>query len=504
MPSSTLRSGRPPGDPEAGFLRRWDATLRSRIRFVLWHPLVDALIMVLIVASVTLMVVEVTLVEDPFLIDQIEGLSRLITCLFALELALRLFVMRSFRRFFAGYWLDCVAVLPLFRPLRILRVLRLLRLFRAGLMVHRWVSRFESTFSRGWREYFVVGVVAFTMILTGAMSIYIIEGGQNPGVGSFRQSLWWATFTMMAGEPIGGNPQTPEGRLVLLVMMLGGMTVFALLTGTISALMVERLRFSLEAREMQIEELENHIIVCGWNRGGSRLITELATAAKYRSRAIVVIADFPEGENPDIDFQTVDRERVFLLRKDYTRIQILEEAGITRASLAILLADKLGSRSDQDRDARTVLAALSIERLCPGIFTCVELLHQENAPPLRLAGVEEVVIASELSSTIMAHASLNDGLVALFDEILTGTYGNAFYKTDIPEGWVDRSFDELFLHLREDFNAILLSAERRSQAPRKRRGETAAVWDQFVNPDTDFRFQQGDRVVYLARTSVEL
>jgi voltage-gated potassium channel len=449
------------------------------------------------------MVVEASFTKSPLLLLKLERISNLITTVFAVELLLRLFVIRSLRRFFGGYWLDCLAVAPLLRPLRILRVLRLLRLFRVGILLHRWVSRFESTFSRGYREYFVVGMVAATMILTGAMSIYFLEGGSNAGVGNFRKAMWWATYTMMAGEPIGSQPQTVEGRIVLLVMMLGGMTVFAMLTGTISAVMVERLRFSLEARDMQIEELENHIIVCGWNRGGSRLITELGTAEKYKDQAIVVIADFPEGQDPDIDFRKITRERVFVYRRDYTRIQSLQDAGIERASLAILLADKLGSRNDQDRDARTVLAALSIERLCPGIFTCVELLHQENAPPLRLAGVEEVVIASELSSTIMAHASLNNGLVALFDEILTGTYGNAFYKSELPTEFVGKSFDDLLLVLREKYAAILLSAERKDETLREPSKDPQLPWEQFVNPDKSFRFQAGDRVVYLSRHPVQ-
>lgn len=453
------------------------------------------MIVLLILASVGLMVVETALDAESVLAAHVETVEVAITSLFALELAGRLYVMGSLRRFLASYWVDCLAVAPLLRPLRILRVLRLLRLFRAGFMVNRWLSRLESTFARGYREYLVVTIVAATMILTGSMSIYILEGGRNPGIGSFAQSVWWATFTMMAGEPVGAEPQTAQGRVVLLIMMLGGMTVFALLTGTISALMVERLRGSLEARDMQIEELEDHIIVCGWNRGGPRLVAELGQSVEYADRAVVLIADLPRDEDPEIDFRHIGRDRVFVVRADYTRIQVLKDCGIHRAGLAILLADKLGQRSDQDRDARTVLAALSIEKLNPSIFTCAELLHQENAHPLKLAGVEEIVIASELSSTIMAHASLNDGLVGLIDEILTSSYGNAFHKSDLPEDWTGFSFEDVMLRLRTDHHALLVAAERRH--------ESGTGWVQHVNP-LDFQFRAGDRLVFLSRESLHL
>lgn len=442
------------------------------------------------------MVAEATLAPPPPWSHAMELAAILITAVFAIELGLRWIALGDTRRFLGAYWIDCLAVAPLMRPLRILRVLRLVRLFRAGVMVSRWAARVEGTFARGYREYLVVAMVAATLVLTGSMSILVLEGQSNGDVSTFSQAMWWATYTMMAGEPIGAEPETTAGRLVLLVMMLGGMTVFALLTGTVSAVMVDRLKNSLEANDMQLEELEDHIIVCGWNRGGARLIAELGHAAKYAHRAVVVVADFPEGEAPDIDFQRIGRERVFLVRGDYTRIHVLEDARIRHAGLAILLADKLGSRSDQDRDARTVLAALSIEKLNPDIFTCVELLHHENAHPLKLAGVEEIVVASEMSSTIMAHASLNDGLVGLLEEILTSSYGNTFYKEPVPDSWSGWTFSRALQALREEHGAILIAAERR--AP------DGKGWVQRVNPGDEEPLALGDRVVYLAEGPIGL
>lgn len=472
------------------------SSLRARLRKLCWHPVFEAFILLLIVASVTLMVAEATLAPGGSSESALEQAATFITAIFAVELGLRWYALGDTRRFLRGYWLDCLAVAPLLRPLRILRVLRLVRLFRAGLMVSRWAARLEGAFARGYREYLVVAMVAATLVLTGSMSILVLEGQENGGVSTFGQAMWWATYTMMAGEPIGAEPQTTGGRLVLLVMMLGGMTVFALLTGTVSAIMVDRLKNTLEANSMQLEELENHIIVCGWNRGGSRLIAELCRERTYADRAVVIVADFPAGEDPQIDFHEIPRERIFLVRDDYTRIHVLEQARIREASLAILLADKLGSRSDQDRDARTVLAALSIEKLHPDIFTCVELLHQENAHPLKLAGVEEIVVASEMSSTIMAHASLNDGLVGLLEEVLTSSYGNTFYKEPMPAAWAGWSFSQAMRALRDEHGAILIAAERR--AP------DGKGWIQRVNPNDDEPLAAGDRVVYLATGRIGL
>lgn len=449
----------------------------------------------LIVASVLLMVWEVQLEPGSAEMARAEFWANLITWIFVYELALRFYVLRSLKRFLSGYWIDVLAVLPLLRPLRILRVLRLVRLFRAGLMINRWITRFETTFAEGYREYLVVAAVGATLVLTGSMSMFLLEGTRTPGLSSFEETFWWALLTMMAGEPLGATPLTTPGRVVMVAMMLGGMTVFALLTGVVSALMVRRLRNSMEGREMLIDDLEDHIVVCGWNRGGPTMIAEIARDHRHGDKPIVLIADLPEDEDPGIDYTEVDRERIYLIRDDYTRVQVLQDAGIPRASMAILLADKTGDRLDQDRDARTVLAALTIENLQPEIFTSVELLHEENAHALRLAGVEEIVIATEYSGTILALSTLNSGLVHLFNEVLTSSYGNNFYKADAPASWHGESFEARFLHLKKDHGAILLSTERQD-------GE--GLWKTFVNPGSEFVFEGGERIVYLAPAPLEI
>ena len=53
-----------------------------------------------------------------------------ITLIFMVELTLRFFAASSKRRFFAEFWLDIIATIPLFRIFRSGRALRLLRLFR--------------------------------------------------------------------------------------------------------------------------------------------------------------------------------------------------------------------------------------------------------------------------------------------------------------------------------------------------------------------------------------
>ena len=60
--------------------------------------------------------------------------------------------------------------------------------------------------------------------------------------------------------------------------------------------------------------------------------------------------------------------------------------------MLILLRDEVVPRSEQDRDARTVLAALTAERMTDGLYTVAELHDAESREILEMAGVEEIVV----------------------------------------------------------------------------------------------------------------
>ena len=67
------------------------------------------------------------------------------------------------------------------------------------------------------------------------------------------------------------------------------------------------------------------------------------------------------------------RQRVHFPNDDFTKVATLEKAGIHRANTCIILSDMSQGRSVQDADARTILAALTVEKLNLDIYTCAEI-----------------------------------------------------------------------------------------------------------------------------------
>ncbi|NEO75296.1 ion transporter [Moorena sp. SIO4G3] len=464
------------------------STLKSRLDQFIHAPQTEFTLILLILLSVVLVVLETSLEGTGFIYGLVYVSEELLTGIFIVELTIRYLVARNKRRFLRHYWLDIIAVLPLLRAFRLLRVLRMLRLLRVGILVNRNLNRISSSLAASISAQIGVFLIIGLITLVGALGIYLLEGGQNESFASLRDSLWWSFFTLISGEPIGGEPQTDAGRLITLMVVIGGLTMFAVFTGVVSAVMVQRLRTVMEVKYLELDELRNHIVICGWNRGGHLLIEELQADSDLKHYPMVVVAEFTD--TPESELKGVNRSQIYFYIGDYTTIDVLESVGIYHASRAILLADSTRPRSDQDRDARTVLAALTIEKLQPEIYTCAQLLDRKNNVQLRVAGVEDVIVVDELASHLIATSARNLGAVDVLAELLTVQVGNQFYKIVLPQKWVDISFWEAARRLKEEFDTTLIAIERHSNGNR----------ETLINPPKDQTLLSGDHLVIIARS----
>ena len=169
----------------------------------------------------------------------------------------------------------------------------------------------------------------------------------------------------------------------------------------------------------------------------------------------------------------------------------LTKAGITRAKTCIIVSDANGKRSAQDADARTILAALTAERLNPNVYTCAELINPEHGAHLEMGRVNDYVVTGEHSGFLLAHAALNRGLIGIFSELLTHERGSQFYSVAIPDAWLGKDVMDLFVHLKREHNALLVAVHEPES-------------DQYnVNPD-QYEFQGGEHAIVISSQPVEI
>lgn len=472
-------------------------TIKSRLERFINHKYTDISVAALILVSILLLILETVWEKSTYTFEYnfCVYANDIITYIFIIELLIRFYTFSKKGRFFKAYWVDILAVLPAMRAFRILRVLRLLRIFRMGILLSRRFFSVSAMFREGVKEYLVVFFIIIIVVLSGAMTIHILEGDSNPSFNSLDKSFWWSALSLISGEPVDATPATFGGKLIVLVIMMGGLTVFAVLTGVVSAVMVQKLKGGMDVKEIEMEELKEHIIICGWNRSAGMIIEEFQADKEFRRTPIVIIAEF--SADPPINYRDVDSGLIYILKGDYTRIEVLKQAGVERAKIAFILPDKTIQRSDQDRDARSVLAALIIEKLNKKVFNCVELLNRDNETHLLMAGVEEVIVSDEYSGNIMAAAAKNFGIISVLNELFTSKYGNQFFKLNVPPSWFGKTSMEMLIYLKETYNAILISVENSNE-------KTGNSFKATVNPEKDYRFKKDDQIIVISHEKVSL
>ena len=434
---------------------------RPRRRLTLFellsHPATDVLVMALIILSVFLLVVEesMSLPAD----SPIHLASEIVTGIFAVELTLRFAAARKKARFFRRYWPDLLALLPLLRPLRFFRFFRLFRLFRLfqlGLLLDRRVSTLRGVLRVNFTFLWALMVLTLILVVGSAVMGFIFEQHQGGDFHTLERSMWWAMYTIIAGEPVGGMPETLLGRALLAMMMLGGMGIFAVFTGVVSATMMTRLQGRDRVAELDIDELEGHILIFGYNAGVPPLLAELAVDPELKGIPVVLVNE--REREPDLSGTGYRMDLMYFLRGDYTQVPVLHRAGVGRASRAVVMADDVRSHDPADRDARAVLTALTVERLNNAIYCVVELMNSANRETLSLVKVEAVINRSDLSGRALASACRHPNIMEVMMNLLTMRRGEMMHRVPGPKE--PTPFGALLTVVKTQVDAILVGIER--------------------------------------------
>ncbi|WP_341938343.1 ion transporter [Marinimicrobium sp. C2-29] len=176
-----------------------------------------------------------------------------ITLLFTLELALRVYCLEKPRLYLKSFYgiVDVLAVLPtwlvlvfpgaqtlvvfrLLRTLRLFRVLEMMALVGQGRLLLDALAR-----SRGQILLFLFSVLMFVTVFSSLL--YLIEP-REAGFTSIPKSIYWGIVTLTTVGYGDVTPVTPLGQFISVMIMLSGYSIIALPAGVFSAEVIRSLR----------------------------------------------------------------------------------------------------------------------------------------------------------------------------------------------------------------------------------------------------------------------
>jgi voltage-gated potassium channel len=97
----------------------------------------------------------------------------------------------------------------------------------------------------------MVAVVALTLAVLAAL----LEWWIDPGIGTFRDSLWWAVTTVTTVGYGDVVPTSAGGRIVGGLLMLAGVSAIPITTSLVVSVFVARVQ-AKEREEAQVERAE--------------------------------------------------------------------------------------------------------------------------------------------------------------------------------------------------------------------------------------------------------
>jgi voltage-gated potassium channel len=169
-----------------------------------------------------------------------------LTAIFVLEFGSRILAARNRSAYLRGHWIDLVTLAPPIRGARVLRLLRLLRLVRAFSGIYRAGLHVQALARHRGFAWLLVAWLG-VMVLCSAW-MYVAEHGLNKAIDSPFDALWWGVVTLTTVGYGDVYPQTPEGRVAAMVLMLLGIVLFGAITATITSYLMTRDLRGVEAK----------------------------------------------------------------------------------------------------------------------------------------------------------------------------------------------------------------------------------------------------------------
>ena len=277
--------------------------------------------------------------------------------------------------------------------------------------------------------------------LIGAIGIMFLEASNQPDFDSFQNTLWWTIVTMTT---VGYGDMAPEGsfsRLFAIFIMLTGIGITALFTGTVSSIFVtKKIR---EGRGLETVKITNHIIICGYNSNIEMILDFLAKLTD-NDLSVVIINILHEDQVNSI-LSRYNKIDIKYVKGDHSREGILEKANVKNASSAIVLTDE--SKGD---DQKTILCTLTIKNMNPDLRVIAQVSNRENITHLRRANVDEIIINDKFETFMTASHILDPGVPQAIYQLIDSQSNHRFQSKSIPSNFIGKSFDDLFSYFRND------------------------------------------------------
>lgn len=170
--------------------------------------------------------------------------------LFAADFAVRFLLAQDRGRWLLRHLYEVVIIaLPVLRPLRLLRVVTLLGV----------LQRSVGTAVRGQVIAYAAGSTTVLLIVSSLAMLDAERGAPGGSIETYGDALWWAVVTVTTVGYGDFAPATVTGRAIAVGLMIAGIALLGVVTGTLASWIVERVGEQDEANQAATQAQVRHL-----------------------------------------------------------------------------------------------------------------------------------------------------------------------------------------------------------------------------------------------------
>ncbi|MEH6620174.1 potassium channel protein [Maribacter arcticus] len=267
------------------------------------------------------------------------------------------------------------------------------------------------------------------------------------------------------------RPMGPEGKIFTIVLIVTSVFIFGFAISVITEYLISRNSLQLlKKKKMKnsIENLNQHVVVCGFGRNGMQAAEKL----KAYKKPFVVI---------EKDKEVIERfsEDILFIEGDANDDDVLLQSGIERAQYLIAALPD---------DAANLFVVLSARQLKKDLFIISRASLVNSQKKLFLAGADKVIMPDKIGGDHMASLVVMPDLITFMDKLSM-------------EGENTTNLEEVAI---EDFSNQIECNSLRDLDLRRKTGCTIIGYispdgKYTINPEADLQLQPKSKVIVLGR-----
>jgi voltage-gated potassium channel len=284
--------------------------------------------------------------------------------------------------------------------------------------------------------------------------------------------IYWLVVT---GSTVGYgdlSPSTTSGKyLVSFYIIPLGLSIFALVLGRIASWVSNQ--WQKGARGLKSLDVEDHILVLGWN--GHRTIRLLELLIRERASIeedpVIVLCVRADISNP------LPGQIEFVKVATFSNDTDMDRACVAKASVVLM---------DNPEDDLTMTTALYCSQRNPEA-QMVAYFNDESLVGLLQKHCPNVECTPSVAVEMLAKSAFDPGSSLLHHDLLDINHGQAQYSVCIPANIPPIKIENIFETLKRKYRATLIGMVKADEKLNIQ-----------VNPDLDLMLSPGDKIFYIA------